>query len=205
MIKEKWKTWDTISAKIGDIFDNLPFSPNFYSCMTLPTALFGMIAIIEGWVGTGVLLFSIAGLLDLVDGAIARKRGLVSKAGAFLDGSIDRFVDFFLLYSYFWISLNMPWLSVGQWIAISMFVVIMPSFEVAYANHRQAVDDPDEKIIWRIFNRGEMYILMLLIPLISMVSATFAGYLFMILIFFSLVTTLQTFFETLTITDRWAK
>lgn len=205
MIKEKWKTWDKVSAKIGDIFNNLPFSPNFYSCMTLPPALFGMIAIIEGWIGTGVLLFSIAGLLDLVDGAIARKRGLVSKAGAFLDGSIDRFVDFFLLYSYFWVSLNMPWLSVGQWIAIAMFVVIMPSFEVAYANHRQAVDDPDEKIIWRIFNRGEMYILMLLIPLMSMVSATFAGYLFMILIFFSLVTTLQTFFETLTITDRWAK
>ena len=37
----------------------------------------------------------------------------------------------------------------------------MPSFTVAYANHRGAVNDDNETLIWRIMNRGEMFILMM--------------------------------------------
>ena len=57
--------------------------------------------------------------------------------------------------------------------------------------------DPDEKIIWRLLNRGEMYTIMLLIPLLSMISATWSGYLLVILVVLSLITTLQTLFSTL--------
>ena len=79
----------------------------------------------------------------------------------------------------------------------------MPSFEVAYANHRQAVPDPEEKIIWRIMNRGEMYFFMLLIPLVSLVSSVWAGYLLIALVALSFITTLQTFFSTLYIAKRY--
>ncbi len=197
MIKEKSKTWAKISAQLGVVFSALPMQPNFYTWMTLPLAILGFLAFAAHGIILGIILFILAGVLDLVDGAVARQTHHVSAYGAFLDGSLDRFIDFLLIYSYFWLPITAPWLSLGEWIAIALFFAIMPSFEVAYANHRKAVNDPDEKIIWRILNRGEMYVLMLLIPLISLFSARWSGYLLVLLVILSLLTTLQTLITTL--------
>ncbi|QLH43711.1 MAG: CDP-alcohol phosphatidyltransferase family protein [Coxiellaceae bacterium] len=139
----------------------------------------------------------VAGLFDVVDGAVARHRRQTSHAGAFLDGSLDRFIDFFLIFGYFWLPIATPWLTLGQWIALAIFFAIMPSFEVAYANHRRAVHDPDEKIIWRILNRGEMYVLMLLIPILSIFSQRWSGYFLVVLVMLSAITTLQTLINTM--------
>ena len=197
MIKEKSKTWGYISNQIGVIFSKYPVSPNVYTWLTLPPAFLGCFALIYGHIVSGVLLFILSGFLDLVDGAVARKTNQSSYRGAFLDGSLDRVVDFLLIFSYFWIPMQMPVLNQGEWIAIAGFCAIMPSFEVAYANHRKAVEDPEEKIIWRILNRGEMYVLMLLIPFVSMFSHVWSGYLLVLLVVLSGITTLQTFFNTL--------
>ena len=203
MIKEKSQTWAMISGKLGSTFGKLPFSPNFYSWMTLPVALLGLLALAKQHIFTGIVIFLFAGLLDLLDGAVARHTGNQSHRGAFLDGSLDRFIDFFLIFSYFWMNIATPWMDPSRWICLAVFFAIMPSFEVAYANHRQAVPDPDEKIIWRILNRGEMYFFMLLIPLISLVSARWAGYLLVTLVALSFITTMQTFFSTLYIANRY--
>lgn len=197
MIKEKSKTWAMISSKLGTLFGRLPFSPNCYSWLTVPPAVLGFVAMLYGWIVTGVLLFLLSGFLDLIDGAVARQTNQVSHAGAFLDGSLDRFVDFLLVFSYFWVPITMPWLPSAMWICIACFFILMPSFEVAYANHRQAVDDPTETLIWRILNRGEMYPLMCLVPLLALMSPVVAGYLFFALIMLSALTTFQTVFSTL--------
>ncbi len=192
MIKEKSKTWAAISRKIGQIFSKLPFTPDFYTWSTVPIALIGLIAIITHAIWLGCSFFLLAGILDLVDGALARHLNCASYRGAFLDGSLDRFIDFMLLFSYFWLPITTSWLPLSQWICLAMFFAIMPSFEVAYANHRKAVIDPDETIIWRILNRGEMYLLMLLIPISSLYHSLWAGYLLIALVVLSGITTFQT-------------
>ena len=197
MIKEKSQTWANISKQLGIIFSKLPFKPNFYSWLTLPTAFIALLFMVHHHIFTSTIIFLLAGLLDLLDGAVARHTGQQSHRGAFLDGSLDRFIDFFLIYGYFWLPIHTPWLPLGHWIAGAIFFAIMPSFEVAYANHRKAVYDPEEKIIWRILNRGEMYTIMLLIPLISIISPTWSGYILVVLVILSLITTLQTLFTTL--------
>lgn len=201
MIKEKSQTWANISAYLGKTFSYLPLQPNFYSWSTVPTALAGMICMSYQHIFSGIILFLLSGLLDLIDGAVARHTKQSSHRGAFLDGSLDRFIDFFLIFSFFWIPMHTPWMTQSQWICCAIFFALMPTFEVAYANHRKAVDDPDEKIIWRILNRGEMYAIMLLIPLLSLVSPYLSGYLLVFLVFMSFVTTLQTIFATLRLAD----
>lgn len=202
MIKEKSKTWAYISAQLGIIFSKLPFPPNCYTWLTVPIAALGMISLIYDGIWLGISFFLLAGILDLIDGAVARSLNKTSHYGAFLDGSLDRFIDFMLIFSYFWLPIQTPWLSLGQWLCAAIFFAIMPSFEVAYANHRKAVDDPEEKIIWRILNRGEMYFLMLLIPIFSLYSQIWAGYLLVILIMLSIITTFQTLFTTLRIAKK---
>ncbi len=197
MIKEKSKTWANASKSIGKFFSNFALRPNVYSWSTFPAALIGLFAFVAGHIFTGIILFIVSGLLDLIDGAVARHTSNITHRGAFLDGSLDRFIDFLLIFSYFWIPLVTPGLVPSQWICLAIFFAIMPSFEVAYANHRGAVHDPDEKIIWRILNRGEMYVLMLLIPLLSIYTARWAGYVLIAMVLLSGITTLQTLFTTL--------
>lgn len=201
MIKEKSQTWAKISKLLGVVFSHLPFSPNCYTWITLPIAAIAMLLIIAQWVALGVTLFIVSGILDLVDGALARHLQQASGRGAFLDGSLDRFIDFMLIFSYFWLPINTPWMPIGQWICLTVFFAIMPSFLVAYANHREAVKDPHETVIWRILNRGEMYVLMLLIPVVSIHSPVWAGYLLMVLVILSAITTLQTLTKTLRISS----
>jgi phosphatidylglycerophosphate synthase len=197
MIKEKSKTWALISEQLGRLFAKLPFPPNFYSWSVLPVAIAGFIAFIKGHILTGILLFLLAGIIDLIDGAVARETNQCTRKGAFLDGSLDRFVDFLLIFAYFWLPIRTYFLLPAQWIGLAIFLAIMPSFEVAYANHRQAVKDPDEKIIWRLLNRGEMYVFMLAIPFFSRYSAVFSGDLLIILVVFCFITTIQTIANTL--------
>lgn len=192
MIKEKSVIWIAMTHKLGRSFSKLPISPNFITWLTLPTAILAFIAIANQMIGLGITIFVIAGLLDIIDGPVARYLGTSTGYGAFLDGSLDRIVDFLVIFSYFWIPIITPWLTPAEWIALAVFLAIMPSFEVAYANHRKAVYDPEEKRIWRILNRGEMFTLMLLVTLISQFSPTWAGYLLITLVTLSGITYIQT-------------
>jgi CDP-diacylglycerol--glycerol-3-phosphate 3-phosphatidyltransferase len=205
MLKEKSTTWSFITSRLGVICSRLPLPPNFYTWFTLVPALGGMVAIIQGSIWLGVLLFLLSGLLDLIDGEVARRLNKTSAYGAFLDGSLDRFVDLMLIFSYFWLPIETPWLNLGQWLCLAIFFAVMPSFEVAYANHRKAVHDPDETIIWRILNRDEMFFMMLLIPIVAKYSSVWSGYLLLALVFLSIVTTLQTLYLTWRIAGKSAR
>src|SRR4051812_22691400 len=44
----------------------------------------------------GGIFLGVAGVADLLDGALARTTGKVSKFGAFLDSTVDRYSDIFL-------------------------------------------------------------------------------------------------------------
>lgn len=205
MLKEKWHTWPQISLQIGRWFTRLPFSPNFYTWLTLLLALMGFGLITQSYVLVGIALFILAGFFDVVDGGLARVTGQTSYYGAFLDGSLDRFVDFLLLFSYFWLPMTTPWFGIEKWLCLGCFFMIIPSFEVAYANHRQAVPDPEEKIIWRFLNRGEMYPLMLAVMVVSQWNSHWAGYILAFWVILAALTTLQTVLAVIRYTKRATK
>ena len=55
------------------------------------------VALAFGHFGFGAMLAMISGLLDSVDGMVARIAGLASDAGEVLDSVVDRYVEFFFL------------------------------------------------------------------------------------------------------------
>lgn len=193
MIKEKSELWSKTSLAIGKIFSYLPFSPNTYSWSTVPAAVIGFLFVCYDHLLLACLFFLIAGLLDVIDGGCARSRGVVSARGAFLDGCLDRVVDFIFVGSFFAAPVQLPCLSLGIWIYMAGFGVIMPTLIVAYANHRKAVKDDDEKVVWRILNRGEIYFLMLAILLAANWSPVIGGYLLMLLVILTAITVMQSF------------
>jgi CDP-diacylglycerol---glycerol-3-phosphate 3-phosphatidyltransferase len=60
--------------------------------------LFGIasgVAIALGWLEWGGLAILLAGACDVLDGRIARARGMTSRFGQFIDSTLDRFVEVF--------------------------------------------------------------------------------------------------------------
>ncbi len=88
LLREKTRK---VVARIAEFIGATGISPNALTLlgflMTLPVAF----SLASGkWQLGGVLLI-LAGLFDVVDGAVARAMGRVSRFGAFLDSTLDRF------------------------------------------------------------------------------------------------------------------
>ena len=100
-------------VNIDAVGRKIPISPNVLTLLSAVVAWVGVPLVLL--YGASPLWFIlISGALDAVDGAVARGRGLVSRAGAFLDSFLDRFSDAAYLL-YFWgrvDSLAMWWTSV---------------------------------------------------------------------------------------------
>lgn len=69
-------------------------NPTLLTWMTLVPGVLAGAAIATGLFWTATALLLVAGLLDLLDGAVARHHHRASKGGALLDSTIDRYVEF---------------------------------------------------------------------------------------------------------------
>lgn len=136
------------SIKIGRIFAKAGLSPNAWTVLALVPAAIGFFALIYNQLLLGALLFMASGLIDAIDGAVARVTGAVTNLGAFLDGVIDRYVEI-MMYMGILVFLSnnyTPDILIPHyyWIAILIFGAIMPTFVRAYADHRGVVTEPED-------------------------------------------------------------
>jgi len=60
------------------------------TALGLVLSLGAALAFFEGWFRPGALLSALAGLCDVLDGEVARRSGVRSRFGAFLDSTLDR-------------------------------------------------------------------------------------------------------------------
>ena len=188
MIKEffVFKKYETI---VGRTFSFLSPMTWTYLGLFFPPA--GCYFVATGKVWLGVVFFLIGGLVDEIDGKVARYSGRTTYLGAFMDGAIDRFTDFFLILSFFFIEMPAGILDLQFTLFILLFVTLMPPFIVAYANHRKAVPDSTEKVIWRFSFRGEYYVIFILILAFSQIQPRIGFYLLWFAILLNGATVIQ--------------
>lgn len=160
MIKSKFNT-EGISIRIGIIFSKFGISPNTWTLLSIVPAIFGFFELYKHNLIYGLILFLISGIIDAIDGAVARVIGRVTNLGAFLDGVIDRYVEILLYLGLLFYGIS------GFWTSLLIFGAIMPSFVRAYADHRGIVTEPeDQKKMGGFLERAErltlLYIGMLL-------------------------------------------
>lgn len=181
------------SRFLGKIVQHLPLTPNQWSLLSLIPAALGLYAVAVDALWWGFALFAAAGLWDQIDGGLARLTGQTTKLGAYIDGVMDRFVDFLLVFSFLFLNLPNVLIPVEWWVTITAYFGLMPTFIVAYVNHREAVPDPTETVVWRILHRAEMYPLFLLVLITAVFSLQWAAYLLVTVAALTVVTTLQSF------------
>jgi len=98
----------------------------------LGTAVAAVAAVYQQWVAAGVLLL-VFGIFDLFDGALARATGRVSKLGAFLDSTFDRWGEGLVYVGIAWGCIEAGFQSGAALAAAAMASAFMVSYTRAKA------------------------------------------------------------------------
>jgi len=85
-------------------------SPNFITAVSLVMCALTGIAAASGHLGWAVWLYVAAGILDILDGRIARIDGKQTAAGALFDSVSDRWGELFVFLGYAWYLHQTPWM-----------------------------------------------------------------------------------------------
>lgn len=95
--------WDRLMRPVGLALGRTPLTPN--AVTFLGVTVQGVVAwlIIDGRLVAAGLLAILSALLDVLDGALAKAKGLVTRFGAFLDSTTDRLSDALLFVPIAWL------------------------------------------------------------------------------------------------------
>ena len=88
-----WFYW--LIAPLTRISLALGLSPFFYNAAVVAFGLAAGVFYAYGHLPTAGWMVLLSGLADVMDGEVARKRGIADARGAFIDSTLDRFSEFF--------------------------------------------------------------------------------------------------------------
>jgi len=94
----------------------------------------GIIA--SGSLRVGGIMLLVAGLFDMVDGALARVRNQKTTFGAFLDSTLDRYSEGIILLGVILFALSIHASAARTWIVILAYIAALSSLIVSYARAR---------------------------------------------------------------------
>jgi CDP-diacylglycerol---glycerol-3-phosphate 3-phosphatidyltransferase len=117
---------------VGRVLGKTGISPNGLTIIGL--ALNGGAAAIvaNGWLVAGGIALLVASAFDMLDGAVARATGKVSRFGAFLDSVIDRYSEAVVLIGLMYLLDR----SGDTWLVVGCAVALVGSLLVSYARAR---------------------------------------------------------------------
>jgi archaetidylinositol phosphate synthase len=88
------KKFEKISKGIGKSLGRLPLTPNQWTVSSLVLSLVTLYFLASGSFLIAAIVFAFTSFIDMVDGAVARQKGKVTKAGGYLDSITDRAIEF---------------------------------------------------------------------------------------------------------------
>lgn len=94
-LREKYQK---IMAPVGAALAETGISPNTITVLSLLVAIVSSYAYAIKILVGGVLLMVLSAALDMLDGAVARATGRMTRFGATLDHVLDRYAEFFIVF-----------------------------------------------------------------------------------------------------------
>jgi CDP-diacylglycerol--glycerol-3-phosphate 3-phosphatidyltransferase len=115
--------------------DSLGVPPFLVSLFGLAFSLYGAVVVSGGALFLGALFLLLSGLCDVLDGDLARRRGLVSKFGAFIDSTFDRVTEFAYFGGVLVYVINRPE-GFQDWQVVVILIALAGSVLTSYARAR---------------------------------------------------------------------
>ncbi|MCX6004972.1 MAG: CDP-alcohol phosphatidyltransferase family protein [Chloroflexi bacterium] len=118
------------------LISRLKLTPNMMTTAGLILNLVAAIVIGFGYLLAGGIIFLLAGLFDLLDGALARYMEKTTKFGALFDSVVDRVTEGALFLSFIFITNPSVWPNNVTCQLILIFLAMMGSFLTSYIRAR---------------------------------------------------------------------
>lgn len=135
-IREKFKFLEDF---LGNVFSKTGLTPAQFTLMSIVFAFVSFYFLINLNFLLAFLFFISAGILDLIDGAVARITGQASKKGAYLDTICDRYVNGIALLGFLFLPLKFFILPSKIWITLSFLGSLMTTYAKAAAKEKELV------------------------------------------------------------------
>lgn len=186
MLFEQRGKFEKYSIKIGLVFSKLRLSPNKWTMISLIPAIASAYYISQNLFIQGAILLIIAGFLDLIDGAVARVTGHVTKFGAYLDTIVDRYVEFLIVFGLIFATLPTFLIPAYIWIFLYLFGGTMTTYAKAAAKEKL-----DEEVKGGILERAERLFLLFVGLLIGYFNPLYLVNMIVLLAILSNISALQ--------------
>lgn len=124
------RTW---TLGIGEALARAGLTPNMVTTIGVLLSVVVAAVIASGNLIVGGVLFLIASAFDMLDGAVARAAGTVTKFGGFLDSTLDRYSETIVLFGVLYYLLQTPDAMTG---ALLVFAATTGSLLISYARAR---------------------------------------------------------------------
>lgn len=89
--------WDWTISPVTRLLIRQRVNPNAITYFSLLASLGAGVAFAVGYAGLGGWLYILSGTCDVFDGKVARANGTTSRSGAFIDSTLDRYTEIFVL------------------------------------------------------------------------------------------------------------
>jgi CDP-diacylglycerol--glycerol-3-phosphate 3-phosphatidyltransferase len=163
---KSWLMW--VISPIERAALRLGLAPEVFNYVGLVFSLGAGAAFAVGRLPLAAMLYLLCGAADVLDGRIARARGIVSRYGAFLDSTLDRFAETFVFLGLAWYYRARPWAALVAVLARG------GSLLVSYTRARgQSLGVDFRK---GIMQRAERLVLLCLAALLDEVATSWLGW-----------------------------
>lgn len=126
-----WNKGRVILSPIANFLAERDISPTLLTVLGLISAICAGFFYRDGRFISGAVFLALGGILDVLDGDVARREGKVSKKGAYLDSTLDRLSEFIPL-----LGIMLYYLYRDPFSASVSVILIFGSLMVAYTRAR---------------------------------------------------------------------
>lgn len=139
---------------IGAFFNRLGIFPNTMTILGLAGNIIGAILLGLGYMSIGGIVVLVMGLVDTLDGTMARLRGMPTDFGSFVDSVTDRYSELVIFGGLFYYFLHK-----GDWLSVlAVYIAASGAVLVSYVRARAASLGMDTKV--GFLSRFERYLVL---------------------------------------------
>ncbi|MBI4895466.1 MAG: CDP-alcohol phosphatidyltransferase family protein [Candidatus Aenigmarchaeota archaeon] len=188
MLYARREKLEKFSIRIGVAFSKLGVSPNQWTLLTLVPALISLYFIINQSFLLAALFMIAATFIDVIDGAVARVTGRVTKLGAYLDTIMDRYVEGIIILGLLFLTLPVVLLPSQFWIGLLIFGSLMTTYVKAAAKEKELVE---KELKGGLLERAERMLIIFIGIVLAYFDITYLVYVIILVAILSNISSLQ--------------
>ena len=162
--KSENKKLKKLRSWIGKIFSKLGISPDTWTLLSMFFAVLAFFSILNRDFLFGAMFIIFSGIIDLIDGAVARETKRVTKFGAYLDTIADRYSEFLYILPLAFLNLPPVVFQFDAWVLLLLFGSMMTTYAKAAAAEKEVKKELKGGIIERAERVGLYVVALILAP-----------------------------------------